>query len=86
MTPLTIRQTILRVLAAAKPYAVPAETLLSEVNRLVRPTLTVEQLREHLTWMLDRSMIDFLPDDLAPDDVDARRWHIREAGLAALRG
>lgn len=85
MSPLTIRQAILRILASAKPFAVPGETLLAEINRLVRPSLTADQLREHLTWMLDRTLIDFLPDDLAPDDYNARKWLIIEAGLAALR-
>lgn len=85
MSPLTIRQTILRVLVQAKPYAVPAETLLGEVNRLVRPALTAEALRTHLRPLLDASMVDFLADDLDPQNEDARRWLAREAGEAALR-
>lgn len=84
MSPITIRQTVLRVLAAAKPYAVPAETLLAEVNRLTRPALTADELRPHLGWLVDRSLIDFLPDELAPDDVGARKWLIREPGMVAL--
>lgn len=85
MSPLTIRSTILRVLVQAKPYAVPAETLLEEVNRLLRPALTTEELRTELRVLLDGSRIDFLPDDLDPTNEDARRWLVREAGEAALK-
>lgn len=83
--PLTIRLTILRVLDAARPYALPHETLVQEVNRLVRPALTAEQLQEHLSWLLDQTMVEFLADNLAPDDVTARKWFIKEAGQAALK-
>jgi hypothetical protein len=84
MAPITIRQTILRILAASRPFPVPAETLLGDVNRLVRPALTVEQLSAHLSWLLDRNLIGFLSADLAPDDDDARCWIIKEAGIAVL--
>lgn len=85
MSPLTIRITILRVLANAKPYAVPFETLLAEVNRLVRPELTSEMLLVHVRKLLDAVMIDFLSDDLDKDNEAARRWFIKEAGEAALK-
>jgi hypothetical protein len=85
MNPATLKLTILRVLSGARPYALPAETLLVEVNRLTRPALTVEELRTLLRGLLDQSMIDFLPDDLDRDNEDARRWLIREAGQAQLR-
>lgn len=85
MSPLTIKLTILRVLAGTKPYAVPFETLLGEVNRLVRPSLDAAALLRLLRALLDASMIDFLADDLAPEDETARKWLIREAGEAALK-
>ena len=84
MSPLTIRQTILRILAETKPFAVPTETLLLRLNTLVRPAVAPVDLRGHLTWLLDRSMVDFIPNELAPDDFDARSWLIREAGLTTL--
>ena len=84
MSPLTLRQTILRVLAQNEPYPVPAETLFGEVNRLVRPAITPEVFRTQLSWMLDRDLVAFLPDDIDPENVDARRWLIKEAGAAAL--
>jgi hypothetical protein len=73
------------VLAQAKPYAVPFETLLAEVNRLVRPALSAEALRGQLRPLLDGSFVDFLPDALDPDNEDARRWLLCEAGEAALK-
>ena len=85
MSPLTIKQTILRVLNVNRPYAVPAEQLLAEVNRLVRPALTAEELRPHLRFLLDRNMVAFLADELDPENQDARRWLIREAGQAQLK-
>jgi len=85
MSPATIRTTILRVLAQAKPYAVPAETLHAEVNRLLRPALSVENLRVQLSVLLDAGMIDFLADELEPKNEDARRWLIKEAGETQLR-
>ena len=85
MSPLTLRQTILRVLAQNKPYAVPAEQLLAEVNRLVRPAITEEDLRTHLSWLLDHDLVAFMPDELDTDNVSARRWLIKEAGEVALR-
>jgi hypothetical protein len=85
MSPLTIRLTILRTLKLNAPYAVPFETLLAEVNRLVRPPLTAEQLTTQLRVLLDAVMIDFLADDLDPDNETARRWLIKEAGEAALK-
>jgi hypothetical protein len=85
MSPLVIRRTILAELAAAAPYAAPAEGLLNAVNDKVRPKLSLSELRGHLSWLLDHTMVDFLPDDIDPDNVNARRWLIKEAGLAALR-
>ncbi len=85
MTPAVIRLTILAELAAVAPYAAPTEGLLHAINDKIRPKLTLAQLKEHLSWLLDRSYVDFLPDDIDPKNVDARRWLIKEAGLAALR-
>lgn len=85
MTDKTIRVMILRALAGAKPFAVPTETLLVQINDAVRPALTADQIREHLTWLLDRSLIDFMSDDLSPEDAAARKWFIREAGVAAFK-
>jgi hypothetical protein len=84
MTPPTIRISLLRVLAAAKPYAVPQATLLLELNQLVRPSLTVGDLVKHLSWLKARDMIGFLPDAMDPENADLRKWLIREAGEAAL--
>ena len=85
MSPLTIRRTILHVVAAAKPYALPQETLHQEVNRLVRPTLTLAELVKHLSWLNAQEMIGFLADEMEPENADARKWSIREAGLVALQ-
>ncbi len=85
MTPLAIRSTILRVLEGVQPHALPLDALLAEVNRLVRPAITVAELKAHLSWLLDRMMIDFIADPLDEKNADARRWLIREAGLAALK-
>ncbi|MFA6289929.1 MAG: hypothetical protein WC661_21305 [Opitutaceae bacterium] len=85
MSPLTIRRTILSVLGSAKPFAVPAETLLAEVNRLVRPAIKSVDLAEHLTALQGQQMIDYIADPVAPDDATARKWHIKEAGEAAFR-
>ncbi len=85
MSPLSIRLTILRALANVKPYALPFEMLLGEVNRLVRPVLTPEALTVQLRALLDQNMINYLADDLDSENEDARRWFIREAGEAALR-
>ncbi len=85
MNPITIRQTLLRLLAYSKPHPLPAETLLSEVNRLVRPALTAEELHTHLSWLLDRSLVGFMPDELAPDSFEETKWFIKEAGLTALQ-
>lgn len=85
MTPLSIRLTVLSVLAQAQPYAVPQEQVLREVNLLVRPALTLAELVKHLAWLQRTQMVAFLPDDLDPANPDARKWLIKEAGLAALK-
>lgn len=84
MSPLSIRRCILRVLAQNKPYAVPQESLLAEVNRLVRPALTHGDLVKHLAWLKAQDMAGFKADALAPDDADARTWFVKEAGEVAL--
>jgi hypothetical protein len=78
------RLVILRLLAAARPYALPQDTLHLQVNTLVRPPLEASDLMKHLSWLLDRQLVGFVPDPLDPDRTAARKWHIREAGLAAL--
>lgn len=85
MTPLQIRHTILRVLEGVQPHALPLDALHAEVNRLVRPAVSATELKAHLSGLLDRAMIDFIPDPLDEKNPDARRWLIREAGLAVLR-
>lgn len=85
MTPLIIRRTILAELARSADFALPVEQLLEQVNLRLRPALTREQLQQHLSWLLDHAMIDFLPDELDRDNAAARKWLIREAGLAALK-
>lgn len=85
MSPLSIRLAILRLLAASKPYAVPQEMLLAEVNRLVRPALTLADLVKHLSWLKAHEMAGFEADPIDPENADARKWFIREAGAVALR-
>lgn len=80
-----LRQLILRQLAAAQPYAVPVTTLLFEINRQVRPAIKPVDLAEHLTFFQTHDMADFMADAMAPDDAEARKWFIKEAGLAASR-
>jgi hypothetical protein len=86
MNAASIRHTILTVLASVAPHALPHEQLLREVNRLLRPGLADgHALYLHLTWLLDRSFVHFLPDDLDPDNGEANRWLITEAGQATLK-
>ncbi len=84
MNPQSIRLTILRLLAAAKPYSLPQETLLAEVNRLVRPAISLPELVKHLSWLKAQEMAGFTADPMDPTNADARKWHIREAGQNAL--
>ena len=84
MLPITKRLTILRILRDAQPYALPATQLQEELNRLTRPAVTPVEFAEHIGWLRDRAYIDFLPDALDPDNADARRWVLKEAGAAAL--
>ena len=84
MSPQSIRLTVLRVLDTNRPYAVPQEQLLAEVNRLVRPALSLGDLVKHLSWLKASEHIAFQSDPMDPKNADARRWSIREAGIAAL--
>ena len=82
----SIRHTILSVLSLASPYALPASQLLRDVNRQVRPPIADgAALYLHMTWLLDRRLVDFLPDELDPEDGEANRWHITEAGKTTLK-
>ena len=85
MTAPSLRIAVLTVLSASEPYALPHPQLLAEVNRLVRPAITSDQLKEILSWLIDKVFVDFLTDPLDPDNAEARRWFIREAGSAQLR-
>lgn len=85
-SPASIRTTILSVLGNVAPYALPAEQLLRDVNRLVAPPLddgTV--LYEHMTFLLDRKLVDFQPDDLDPEDGHLNRWMITKLGEGMLK-
>lgn len=85
MSPATTRLTILRALKANAPYATPFAGLLAHVNEVARPPLAAGDLRGHLRHLLDGLMVDFIADELDPDNEDARRWVLREAGEAALK-
>lgn len=85
MSPATLRLTILRALKGNAPYATPFAGLLAHVNEVARPPVSAPELKDHLRRLLDGLMVDFLPDDLDPENEDARRWVLREAGEAALR-
>lgn len=85
MSPLSIRNLILRALRLAEPYALPFEQLLAECNLQARPGLEVEQLTEHLNWLKEIRYVDFMADPMDPKNVTARKWLITEAGLVALR-
>lgn len=76
-----IRRAILRVLKEAQPFALPQVQLLEEVNRLVRPAISESDLQADLSWLKDREAVGFMTD---PFDDKARKWHVREAGLAML--
>ena len=84
MSPLAIRRTILRILAEVSPLALPTATLGAELDRLVRPAVTAEDLREHLSWLFDHLMVGYLPDALDPESFVDRRWHLKEAGERLL--
>jgi hypothetical protein len=81
----SIRIAILEVLQGVKPYALPQPQLLADVNMRVRPALSLGDLVKHLTWLKAHEMIGFIADDLDPDNADARKWLIKEAGLTALQ-
>lgn len=85
MSPHALRYTILRLLAAAKPYTLPQDTLLMHLNRLVRPPLEAADLMKHLSWLLDHDLAGFVADPLDPENLSARKWHLREAGEALLQ-
>jgi hypothetical protein len=85
MNAATIRTAILRTLDQATPYAVPFETLHAEVNRLVRPALSAENLLAHLRVLLDAVFVDFIADPLEPKNEALRKWLIIEAGRAHLK-
>jgi hypothetical protein len=85
VSPASIRIAILDILSGVQPYALPQPQLLSDVNGRVRPQLSLPDLVRELSWLKARELIAYLPDALAPDDADARRWLITEAGLAALK-
>lgn len=85
MNALSLRLAILRILKAAEPYAVPQETLHAEANRLVRPAISVDELKQHLSWLLDRGYADFIADPMDPENTDERKWIIKEPGLAVLK-
>jgi hypothetical protein len=85
MTPRIIRQTILAELARSADYALLREQLLTQVNLRLRPQLTDDQLAAQLSALLDTGFVDFLPDEMDPDNAALRRWLIREKGLTALR-
>lgn len=85
MSPLARRLALLRILADVQPYALPAAQLLAELNRLVRPALSLVEFAELLSWLQGKAYIDFLPDALDPENAEARKWLIKEAGLAALK-
>jgi hypothetical protein len=84
MSPLSIRLCILEVLHGVRPFALPQATLLSDVNHRVRPALTLGELVKHLSWLQRQQMVAFIVDDLDPENADARKWLIKEAGIAAL--
>jgi hypothetical protein len=84
MRPDVIRRTILAELRTVAPYALPVQQLLDQVNIRVRPAIKLTELKVQLSWLADQAMVGFLPDDFDPKNADARRWLIKEAGLAAL--
>jgi hypothetical protein len=85
MTPQIIRRTILAELARSADYAITREQLLTQVNLRLRPQITDEQLASHLSTLLVAELVDFLPDEIEPENADLRRWLIREKGITALK-
>ena len=81
----SIRRLILAELARNKTYAIPQPALLDLVNASVRPALTIGDLVKHLSWLKAQDMARFLPSALDPDNADARKWLITEAGEVALQ-
>lgn len=85
MTVQALRLTILRTLAEVQPYALPAPQLFAELNRLARPPVSAVTFAEQIGWLHDRGLVDFLPDPMDPDNAEARKWFLKEAGAAALK-
>jgi len=77
-----IRKLILTALAESGGYAVPEKALLIAFNISFRPPLDAPAFKDHLSWLLDRHLIDYLKDDLSEDD---RKFLITEKGQAALK-
>ena len=84
MSAASLRTAVLRVLDRARPYALPASSLLDEVNQRVRPPVRAGELADTLGWLADQEMAGSRPDALAPEDAEARKWFIKEAGQNAL--
>lgn len=86
-SPASIRTTILSVLANVAPYALPAEQLLRDVNRMIAPPIPDGRTLhdEHMTWLLDRDFVAFQADDMDPEDGLLNRWLITNHGERQLQ-
>lgn len=72
---------LLKHLDVAAPYAVPEETLFTELRDLVRPVATEEQWTDTLYHLLQKEFIGFVRDDVS----DEKKFFIKESGQTALR-
>jgi len=85
MTTAQIRQAILQILADVAPHALPLSQLFAAINRQVRPPIAdPRSLHEHMSALLDMRYVDFLADEMDPNDGDLNRWLIKEAGQSYL--
>ena len=81
-TPMQLRTRILRVLETYSPSSAPLPAISDFVNSDLPRKVEVPELREHLSWLLEKEMVARVGEAL---DDDATRWVITRVGLGALR-
>lgn len=81
MKPAVLRTTILAELAGAPAGTLTQEGLLTCVQQRL-PHTALADLRQELSWLRDRGLVDYVP---APLDDEARNWTITTQGVATLK-
>lgn len=82
MNAASLRREILIVLERAEPYALPAETLRTEVTSRVRPEPNDEAWEDAIGWLESKKFIEKMADHF---DETKSKWLITEAGKTLLR-